>query len=395
MPTAEHDRWLGDAFGVVIDRSEQDVPTEFVMGNGGESSMAATPPPVPAKPAKPPSDANPNGVTPPPLPTTPPRADGAPASAAARTTPPPLPARPPPAPVVPCAALGDTQRTRADQFVAKMSEKDQAAVKKLFDDAKSPEERNYLIKTVASGHGAAELASFAKKIAGKDKAWMETNLHLVGGSSGKGIKQQWSDSCAPTTAEAIQGELDPLYALTLRMKSPDLTEADDSDGAAKNPVMAKDQKAMLEAGGGKVASRLDPSRKGVGMGVAPFTTLLNNRNKKNGLTFTAHTVGGDVTMDQALTSVDTALRSGLPVPVGVGNAKGAGHAALITGMDPGPPTRYAIHDPYKGQIGVFTKDQIKNGQLNVAGWTHLCIVFPPAGAPPPPIAGSAAPASGN
>ena len=50
----------------------------------------------------------------------------------------------------------------------------------------------------------------------------------MGLAKGKGIKQQWHDSCAPTTMQAMMGELDPIYALKLHEEWA--RESFDADG---------------------------------------------------------------------------------------------------------------------------------------------------------------------
>ena len=187
-----------------------------------------------------------------------------------------------PAPPVPRADLGKPQQDRADKLLKEMPDDDQKKVKKLLDDA-TPDKRKYLTKALASKHTAAELEAFAKEISGMDQKTMDEKLHLVGLSSGKGIKQQWHDSCGPTTVQAMMGELDPIYALKLHNENPDLTAADNSDGAKKNPKMAEEQRKMLEVTGhGSAVSR--DQHEGVGAGM-DITGLLGDQTPKIGVKF--------------------------------------------------------------------------------------------------------------
>jgi hypothetical protein len=157
--------------------------------------------------------------------------------------------------------LGKAQTDRADKLLGAMSKEDQAKVGELLEKAK-PEEMKYLQKALASSHSAAELDAFYKAIAGKDKAWMDANLHVVGDSKGQGIKQQWECSCGPTTIQAMKGELDPIYALKLRTENPHLTEAKDDDATALNPNMAAEQKSILVGHGG-IATNRDTTGQGM------------------------------------------------------------------------------------------------------------------------------------
>ena len=109
---------------------------------------------------------------------------------------------------VPRAGLGSVQINRARDLGAKMPPADRQRIGPLISKAPE-EERPYLIKALASGHSAAELMAFHAQIAGKPRDWLQNNLHLVGKTNGKGVKQQWAQSCVSTTVEAMRGELGP------------------------------------------------------------------------------------------------------------------------------------------------------------------------------------------
>jgi hypothetical protein len=272
--------------------------------------------------------------------------------------------------------LPPAQKERADAALQKLSPTDRASVLSLLDGAKSDGEKQYLMKALAAGHTPDELADFDQKIQGKDARWLNDNLRLVGDSQGKGIIQQWSYSCGPTTVEAIKGELDPIYAMQVRQQNPNLETANDADGMAANPGIGQDQKTMLQQGGGNPTSRDDPDGTGTGL---IFKNLLNSQSGPAGLSFDSKKIGRDVTMDDALNTMQSDVKSGLPVPITVGDAKSPyAHAALVTAVDDGPPRSYTIHDPYYGKTQTFTEDQIKNDQVDVGGWHHVGVVFPPS-----------------
>lgn len=273
---------------------------------------------------------------------------------------------------VPRAELGETQKTRADSLLAGMSEDDQAKVKKILDSAE-PDQKKYLTKALASKHSAAEITAFNKKIAGKSKTWMEANLHLVGNSKGKGIRQQWHDSCGPTTVQAMMGELDPMYALKLHEENSNVTTANFADGSKINKKMGAEQKKMLEDHGGVAVSRSEDG--GAGM---VLDGLLNEQTAKIGVKFDIQSASDDTEMSAALDDAEKALKSGLPVPVRVGDDGEGGHFVLMTGIDPGPPRRYSFHDPWDAKTLVFTDQQIKTNDINIAGWTKMTHIFKPS-----------------
>ncbi len=290
---------------------------------------------------------------------------------AAETPPNPQPA----GPRAPGGPLPPAQKHRADAALARLSPADQAHVNKLLDGAGSEAERQYVLKALAAGHGVAELAAFDREIHGKDAAWLNDHLRLVGSSHGRGIMQQWSYSCGPTTVEAIRGELDPIYALHIRRQNPNFETADDADPTRANPHIAADQKAMLEQGGGNPTSRDDPKRRGAGL---VFQTLLNTQTAHTGQTYGAEVIGEDVPVEAALNTIDADVRSGLPVPITVGSkTEPFAHAALVTAVESGPPRRFTIHDPYFGVTATFSEKEIETDAITVGGWNHLGVVFPP------------------
>jgi hypothetical protein len=288
--------------------------------------------------------------------------------------------KPKPKPVapIPRADLGKPQQDRADKLLGDMSKDDKEKVQKVLTSA-TPEAKKYLTKAIANKHSAAEIEAFAKKIAGKNQAWMDENLHLVGLSQGKGIKQQWHDSCGPTTIQAMTGELDPIYALKLHEENTDMTSVDNTEATKINPKMAEEQRAELEGHGGVAASRSKDTGKGMGL-----KGILGEQKDKTGLQFENIDLEAgdlDAQMTKGLDEAQKSLKAGLPVPVRVGNGGAGGHFVLMTGVDDGPPRRYSFHDPWEGKTDIFSEEQIKSGKLNIAGWTNLTDVFNPSMAP--------------
>lgn len=273
--------------------------------------------------------------------------------------------------------LGMPQREQAAENMAKLPPAEHDEVLALLSTAAShsPEESEYVVKALAAGHSVAELKAFQQQIAGKDKAWLDENLRLVGGSTGKGIKQQWSHSCAPTEVEAMKGELDPIYAWQLRQKNPKLDQADDKDGNRLNPALANEQFNLLTQTGGIVASR-DEADHGRG---GKMSTVLNSEGAGMGLTFDRKEIGSDVTMDDALATAQERLKSGLPVPICVGDdANPYAHAAMMTAVEDGPPRRFSIHDPWTGSVKTYSEADIRAGKLDLASCKKIAAIYPPS-----------------
>jgi hypothetical protein len=291
-------------------------------------------------------------------------------------------APPAPKPRLPAAkkVIGSSQRDRADALLKKLSAKDQKRYDAVVKQAKSDEERDYVTKALAASHSVSEIEAFAKKIKGKDAAWMQNNLKLTGSTSGTGVKQQWSHSCNATTVQAVQAELDPIYALKLHEQNPDVTTANEASGTKANPKLAAEQKQMLESkykGGvagavgskGKAAAR-DQGAKGSGRW---GDDLLNARSKTTGLKYTTTFLDATYTMDKATKDLDKALAKGQPVPIVIGDgaASASAHYVLVTQMDEGPPKEYTIHDPWDGVTVTRSADDLVKGKINLAGWNKM------------------------
>jgi hypothetical protein len=269
--------------------------------------------------------------------------------------------------------LGPMQQGRAAALEAKLSPEDQKKYHALLDAAKSAPEKQFITKGLAANHSVAELEAFAAKIAGKSADWMRDNLSLTGNSDGKGIKQQWHDSCGPTTYEAVQGELDPLYALKMHENNKKLTQADDDHARKLNPNMADDQRAVLTStvnGQQGIAVARNQSG-GKGMWIDP---ALNAVSASTGLTYSQMAVGtavGQSSQAASIAKIADAAAKGRPVPILIGPPTGDQlHYVLVTATDAGPPRLFTMHDPWDGKTVIRTEAQITGGQIDLAGHNY-------------------------
>jgi hypothetical protein len=263
--------------------------------------------------------------------------------------------------------IGTQQQGRAAELEKKLSPDDQKKYQDVLKAA-APAEKPYLTKCLAANHSVKEIEDFAAKIKSKDKKWIQDNLSMTGDSTGSGVKQQWHTSCGPTTYEAVLGELDPIYALKMHEQNPDLTKAEDSDATKMNKGMAEDQRKVLTDGGG-VAQNRDQGGKGMWN-----TDNLNKVSATTGLKYKNKTIGSGLSVEDGIKALNDATSKGRPVPmiIGDGNTGQGGHAyghyVLVTASDPGPPRYYKIHDPWEGKTVTRSEDQIRKGQIGIAGW---------------------------
>jgi hypothetical protein len=247
--------------------------------------------------------------------------------------------------------IGKFQTARADKCFDAMDAASQQRVRALFTQAKSRDEKGYLLKAIAVGHDVDRLEKFAGQIRGKSKTWLRDNLSLANSSKNQGVKQLWNDSCGPATAMALFGELDPVFALRYH-------QADGGDIQKKlleKPYLSGDK-------GGRAVPRGDKGGSG-----RWIEDLVNDENKATGLTYGYKFIKDDYTIDKALNDLDAALAQGVPVPV-IAKSKTTSHYVLALWSKKQPSqSLYVLHDPWTGQTVVRSATQFHEGRLELSG----------------------------
>jgi hypothetical protein len=199
-----------------------------------------------------------------------------------------------------------------------------------------------------------------------------------------GVKQQFGCSCVTTTAQALRGELDPIYALQVRNANPDINAADDNDPTKVNPSLAAEQKALLEEAGGVAVSR---NQGGTGTPWAKLDSVYNKASSHTGFTFSCVQMDQTqppTTVDAALDAIAGQLQKGIPTPLLVGGAWCPKCHAVIalevqgTGAD----QKFLIHDPWVGNTvwctrAQFEQQQAPIGDCHVLGGYHLASPYVP------------------
>jgi len=279
--------------------------------------------------------------------------------------------------------LASHQAARVKTKYSALSSRDKDRFDALLLRAGSDSKQRYLYKALAAGHTVAEIGTFAGKIRGKNAAWMQNNLRLTSSTTGTGVQQQWSHSCNITTVQAVQGEMDPIYALRIHEQNPNFGVVDEADATKRNPKLAAEQKAGLESvyGGTKFGAHSGvAAARGAAGGAGRWADdLLNSMSEVTGLTYSTKLVGPDTTPAQARASIDTALSKGMPVPIVIGNGAGQyTHYVLVTGKVDKPTKKYTIHDPWSGKTVTRTEAQMKNGTLNIANSNQITAIEDPS-----------------
>ncbi|MBX3469419.1 MAG: hypothetical protein KF878_21300, partial [Planctomycetes bacterium] len=278
------------------------------------------------------------------------------------------------------SAMGAHQRDRVLPAYDALSPEDQRAFDALLArHAGEPAVRDQLLRALTAGSSVDEIAWLAGELAGKDPAWIAANTRLTAADAGPGVMQQFQDSCAATTVQALRGEYDPVYALRTRQGNADVTDAP-ADG---NATFAHEQRAILETHGGVAVPRGE--RGGGGLGDGPWLDALHGMNRHTGLRF--EQVGGfddPIDPERAISLLEEHLGQGRVVPLGISDPiASGGHAIMATSVrrDAKGQPEFLIFDPWDGRSEWVAAERIRSQQLNIAGWNLLdTVMVPRAGA---------------
>ncbi|HSI33821.1 MAG: hypothetical protein ACAI43_15865 [Phycisphaerae bacterium] len=289
--------------------------------------------------------------------------------------------------------LGSFQKQRYDAEFAKLELYDMGRFVGLLGKTKSAPEAEYLKKAMAAGHSVDEITRFADQIRGKSAQWLDQNLRLTGNKNGAdGLTQQWNDTCAPTTAQVMRGEMDPIYSLNMRTANTDIHAVDPRPNAtiwekilgpvlgkpAGNSSTATEQKAILENPGLATPGLAVERGKTGGKGMA-LTDALPWMMEQTGLTYTGMKVTTDAGRKTELDKLDADLARGIPGALRISSSDSAsgGHFVAVTGVFNEPVKTYVTHDPWSGKTVYVKASDLEKGNIipTIAGWTHMTHVY--------------------
>lgn len=276
------------------------------------------------------------------------------------------------------ATLGAHQASRVLPAYEALPPADRAAFDALLARfAGQPAVRDQLLKALAASNAVDDVAWLAGELDGRDPAWIAASTRLTPpGEAGPALRQQFSDSCVPTTAQALRAEYDPVYALRTRQANPDVTGADDHDPMAMNPALAEEQRDVLLRYAGGPAPRA--SQDGWGIEV---TRPLNDVAAFTGLTYRTHR--GEP-LEDALALIEANLAQGRAVPLVVSRVfapgeGGGGHAVMATAVrhdEAGAPS-FLVFDPLAGEATWFSAEQLRRREMRFAGFDRIAYVLTP------------------
>lgn len=280
--------------------------------------------------------------------------------------------------------IGKAQAVRGARRAAELPEAEARTFTRLLRGASSDMARAFLYEALAAGHSIRTVQRFAKDIQGWSDQKLATTLNLadpLGSFDGRqdGVMQQFADSCVPTTAQALRGEMDPVYALRVRRGNVSIHAADNGAPLAVNPRLAYEQRRWLEkVGSGEATPRDVPGR---GVDTDGLSKIFAKISRYTGFEMKAGTLTPEQFKDPAfmnllLDHITVQLNEGIPTPIGLTNDTwSGGHAVLVVAaVGAGPEQQFLIHDPLSGNTMAIPRSDIVAGTLNIAGWNRLGMV---------------------
>ncbi|MCC5478708.1 peptidoglycan-binding protein [Streptomyces sp. NPDC059680] len=267
---------------------------------------------------------------------------------------------------------------RSGRAMDQLSPADRARMDRLLAGAGTPQEKAYLMKALAAGHGVDDIQAFDGKIHGKDPAWLQRHLApIVTGAdslkdegtnplSGANMNtelqdfdgQQWAQggdgqdgTCVASTTVAARAVVDPVYALSL---TGGPSGQEDDPEAFRQRLVAEQHRMHLEGHGGADWE---------GMNLQGQEQISNKEiSPQTGSAYELHEVRNPDARRDILPAIEKSVADGKPVPFdaeGVTNGKWNGHSMMIVGQE---GDKLEIYNPW-GRTTWISEDDFVNGGM--------------------------------
>jgi hypothetical protein len=212
------------------------------------------------------------------------------------------------------------------------------------------------------GQSMQEIQKYADEIRGtpRQKLIEQSTVLDPDGGNPNGMMQRFHDSCGPTVSQMARAEADPIYAKQLH-------ENPVYSGDSTSPI-ADEQKKLLEDHGGKAVAVSNPQTGSVGLDTKPLEDTLNEHaGPTTNQEYKAHNVSDGIgspedKRSRALNNIESRLKSGADVPIGVKWKSGSGHIMLMSDVrGKGPNQEFLVSDPKTGQSSWIKRSDIESG----------------------------------
>lgn len=270
-------------------------------------------------------------------------------------------------------SAGDAER--ASERLDELSDDDRARFDALLDEAKSPQEKAYLMRALAAGHSIDEIVEFGEQIHpyGDDPEWLRDHLQPIYNTTDETSGQtvpttyagaQWEQTggtCVAASSVTARAVVDPLYAFQLT------TGGNPGDPASTSPE-AFEERFLDETE--RVYGR--PATEGSGMTKSEGEDAANDEiGPATGAEYEFRDLDTPEERREIFNDVAESVDEGRPVPVQVegfddqGNR--SGHQMMIIGHEDG---MLQIYNPWGHTVWV-SEDDFVNGHMEGASDSRL------------------------
>lgn len=247
--------------------------------------------------------------------------------------------------------LTATDLQRSGAYLDRMGAADRSQVDTMLDDAKSPQERAYVMKAVATGHNVAEVRRFRDQIHayGDNPRWLQQHLtpmvNRPGDSRRSGNQsatvrfgprawEQKGNTCVAMSTVTAHAQTDPTYALTLT------TGGHPGDPAQDNPDAFEHRMRDEER---RVYDIREDTGEDEGMTDDESEVIADSEiGSHTGSDYADRELDDSDDREDALPDIRRSVDSGKPVPVSV-RGDDEGHQMMIIGEDGG---RLQLYNPW-------------------------------------------------
>ncbi|MFI9806418.1 peptidoglycan-binding protein [Streptomyces sp. NPDC052301] len=276
---------------------------------------------------------------------------------------------------------------RSGRAMDQLSAGDRARMDRLLAGAKTPQEKAYLMKSLAAGHGVKDIEAFDGKIHGKDAAWLQRHLSPIvtrgdsledmGTDPGNGANvntdlqsfdgQKWAQggdgqegTCVASTTVTARAMVDPVYALQL---TGGPSGQEDDPTAFRRRLIAEQHRMHVEGHGGADWD---------GMDLKGQSEISNKEiSPETGSSYQLHEVRDADSRRGILPDIEKAVADGKPVPFDAEGyeADGTrhGHSMMIVGQE---GDKLEIYNPW-GKTTWVSEDDFVNGGMAKASDSRL------------------------
>jgi hypothetical protein len=276
------------------------------------------------------------------------------------------------------AILTANDAERAGDRLDALSDADRARMDQMLDNAKSPQERAYLMKALAAGHNVGDIEDFDRKIHahGDDPQWLRDRLTPIVTEDhdtttgqndevtykGEGWSQGQRPTCVAYSTMTARAQVDPLYSLDLTTGGhPDDPKYDNPQAFHDRAV---DESERIYDKGREVGWH--PFGQGDGMNTKQGIDVANREiSPATGGHYEHKDLDNTEDRRNVLPEIEHAVDNGKPVPVQVRGD--GGHQMMIIGHE---GDKLQIYNPWGHTVWV-SEDDFVNGHMDKASDSRL------------------------